>query len=66
MTMTERGEEEDVDVEHLEQAEAAEDPEVAVERESLTGSPETTGPGSRPRTRGVEEARATGATSRMT
>ena len=66
--MTERGEEEDVDVdvEHLEQAESAEDPEVAVERESLTGSPETTGPGSRPRTRGVEEARATGATSRMT
>ena len=66
--MMERGEEEGgaVVVEHQEQAEAVEVPEVAVARGSSTGSPEIPGLESRPKTREGAEARATGATLRMT
>ena len=66
--MTERGEEEDVDeaVEAPEVVEAEGDPEVVAGRESSTGSPGTAGPESRPRRRGAEEGRGTGATLRMT
>ena len=67
VTMMERGEEEDVDeaVELPELVVAEEDPEVAVERESLTGSPGTAGLASRLRRREEVEARETGATLRM-
>ena len=67
-TTMERGEGADVaeDVAVLEDSEAVEDPEVAVGRESLTGSPATAGLGSRPRTREVEVGRATGETLRTT
>ena len=41
-------------------------PEVAAANVSLTVSPETPGPASRPRRRGAAAARGTGATSRMT
>ena len=67
-TMMESDEEEDVDVavEVQEVVEAEGVPEVAAGRESSTGSPGTAGPGSRPRRRGAEEERGTGATLRMT
>ena len=48
------------------EVEAVEAPEVVAESVSLTASPETPGPGSRPRRRGAAAARGTGATSRMT
>ena len=68
VTMMERGEEEDVDeaVELPELVEAEADPEAAVGRESLTGSPETVGLVSRPRRREEAEERETGVISRMT
>ena len=68
VTMMERGEEEDVAeaVEVPELVVAEEDPEVAVERESSTGSPGTAGLASRPRRREEVAARETGATLRMT
>ena len=67
VTMMARGEEEDVAeaVEVPELVVAEEDPEVAVERESLTGSPGTAGPASRLRRREEVVARETGATLRM-
>ena len=67
-TMMESDEEEDADVavEVQEVVEAEGVPEVAAGRESSTGSPGTAGPGSRPRRRGAEEERGTGATLRMT
>ena len=54
---------EDLEVPVVEAVEVPEDVEASV---SLTASPETPGPASRPRRRGAAAARGTGATSRTT